>query len=307
MLPKDEKVFYYPNPGNAGDSLIACATYQLFERIHLKYEVIDEASSIPDGSTIVYGGGGNLVPYYRGARNVLSWFHKKAKRLILLPHTVAGHEDFLGSLGENVEIFCREEVSYKYVQAKALRAKVMLADDMAFSLDVPTLLRTTQPSPMKMLLEGLCGRRGARETPTMRSLFYYAKEKALHALLNSGNRFVLNAFRQDKEKTEHHIPANNIDASVVFAFGSRSKEIAEFASFHFLKFIDLFRVVHTNRLHCAIGAALLGKEVYLYPNNYYKVEEVWRFSIKDKFQNVYWVGDSQGKELWRRKNPLSNE
>ena len=26
------KINYLPNPGNAGDSLIACATYQFFER-----------------------------------------------------------------------------------------------------------------------------------------------------------------------------------------------------------------------------------------------------------------------------------
>ena len=34
-----ERLSYFPNPGNAGDSLIALATFQLFRRLAVPFEL----------------------------------------------------------------------------------------------------------------------------------------------------------------------------------------------------------------------------------------------------------------------------
>ena len=54
------KINYLPNPGNAGDSLIACATYQFFERNNIEYKCCQSEKDISDNDILVYGGGGNF-------------------------------------------------------------------------------------------------------------------------------------------------------------------------------------------------------------------------------------------------------
>jgi hypothetical protein len=54
-------LLFCPNPGNAGDSAIALATYQLLEERRRDYTIVDWTSSVDsNGYTAVYGGGGNL-------------------------------------------------------------------------------------------------------------------------------------------------------------------------------------------------------------------------------------------------------
>jgi exopolysaccharide biosynthesis predicted pyruvyltransferase EpsI len=58
---------------------------------------------------------------------------------------------------------------------------------------------------------------------------------------------------------------------------------------HLLRYIDLYDEVGTNRLHVAIGAALLGKRVRFHPNSYFKNRAVYEFSMADRFPDVEWV------------------
>ena len=46
------------------------------------------------GKTIVLGGGGGLVPYYDFTAQFIARFASQAKHLIILPHSVSGHEEF---------------------------------------------------------------------------------------------------------------------------------------------------------------------------------------------------------------------
>jgi exopolysaccharide biosynthesis predicted pyruvyltransferase EpsI len=135
-LAKSGVVSFYPNPGNAGDSLIACATYQLFKETGVHYRTINRHDLIPSGETIIYGGDSNLVENYTNARNFIGEYHSKVKRLIILPHTISGHHDLISSLGPNVDIITREEVSFEYVKKINNTANVYIAHDVAFNLDV---------------------------------------------------------------------------------------------------------------------------------------------------------------------------
>lgn len=56
------EVLYCPNPGNAGDSAIALATYECFEHLGVSYRYV-EWDEVFDarGKVLIYGGGGNLT------------------------------------------------------------------------------------------------------------------------------------------------------------------------------------------------------------------------------------------------------
>jgi hypothetical protein len=42
-------------------------------------------------------------------------------------------------------------------------------------------------------------------------------------------------------------------------------------------------------LHIGIAGSLLNKRVMLYPNNYYKVEAVYRHSMEGKYPKTTWM------------------
>jgi len=305
-LSRDETVYYFPNPGDAGDALIACATFQLFDKLKLKYVIIKRNSFVPDGKTVVYGGGGNLVPLYERGRMFIKEVHLKVKKLVVLPHTIAGNEDLLREFGGNVDVFCREEISFTHVRKNAPRANVMLADDMAFHLDMSMLIKAGEWIIPRLFLtkagDFLFRRDANKDSPSVEQAFLAMKQICLSWL--SGSE--LNAFREDCEKTGKSVPINNKDISLWFAIGTQSREIVDFSSFYFLKFLSRFRIIRTNRLHCAIAAGLLGKQVFLYPNSYYKNGAVWRFSMKGKMPNVRWMAKSLIRELPSAQEEVSS-
>lgn len=270
-------LYFYPNRGNAGDSLIACATFQMFERIGIPFRLIEDPLFDARGKIVLYGGGGNLVSGRTEARRFIERHHRTAEKLAILPHTVSGHEDLLGRLGSNVDLFAREAVSYEHIRRHAPNANLFLADDLAFGLDVEAVLAADCSRPYRNL-------------PLKRLL------RRDIALLNEscrrsrGNARVLNCFRTDKEKTEFHLPRGNMDLSKLFTCRSFSPEKSLLASNMILRMLNRYEEVRTNRLHLAIAGALLGKTVKFYPNSYYKCEAVYRFSMKDRFPNVQWMG-----------------
>lgn len=276
-LAKTNELFYRPNIGNAGDSLIACATFQLFEKNRIPYQLVDDESFDPVGKVVIYGGGGNLVSGRYEARRFLERVHLSATKLVVLPHTISGHEDFLGQLGSNVDLFAREEVSFEYLRRYALRANLFLGDDLAFELDPMRILEEELPRPYRHLpLKQLVRRDAALLREVVRRS--YSRD------------LVLNCFRTDKERTDIRLPANNVDVSKLFKCGTETPPQAFVSTHMVFRLINHYDAVRTNRLHLAIAGAVLGKEVQFYSNSYYKCEAVYNFSMKDRFPNVQWMG-----------------
>ena len=58
-----KEIIYIANPGNAGDSLIAFGTIQIFNEIGLNYK-IGSPSTTYKNKLLFYAGGGNLVGLY---------------------------------------------------------------------------------------------------------------------------------------------------------------------------------------------------------------------------------------------------
>ncbi|RMD98739.1 MAG: hypothetical protein D6816_15815 [Bacteroidetes bacterium] len=280
-----EEVFYCPNPGNAGDALIAEATYQLFDEIGLSYQVVWPTENMDlAGKIVLYGGGGSLVSKYEPARRFIERYHSSVRLLVLLPHTVEGHEDLLQQFGENVVVFCREHVSYAHVRKYASKATVLLADDLAFGLDVDRVLREGE------------GWRHPRFW--WNALFKYNRKPRRIARIawnlfqhRPARKGVLNAFRTDAEKTNYPVPEDNLDITGLLILGTRHRYLVRAASFMMLDFINRYEEVNTNRLHVCIASLLLGKRVNFYPNNYWKCKAVYEATIRNRYSRVKWMGD----------------
>jgi exopolysaccharide biosynthesis predicted pyruvyltransferase EpsI len=101
------------------------------------------------------------------------------------------------------------------------------------------------------------------------------------------NRALGLAFRTDHQAREHGLATlpGNVDIS---ASGTdRSDPIA------FLRFLDRFSTIATDRLQVAIGAMLLGKRVLIAEGNDGKIKAVFNSSIKGIFDNCDLVQDCQ--------------
>lgn len=130
----NQEIIYIPNPGNAGDSLIAFGTIQIFNELGLNWKIGDINVEYHD-QILFYAGGGNLVGLYGNCRDFIKK-NKNDNKIIILPHTIKSEDNLLSMLNDNIIIFCREKTSYNYV-LKVFRHKknVYLSKDMAFYIN----------------------------------------------------------------------------------------------------------------------------------------------------------------------------
>jgi exopolysaccharide biosynthesis predicted pyruvyltransferase EpsI len=267
-------VLYFPNPGNAGDSLIATATTQAFARHGVRATAIGLDAAV-EGQIILLGGGGNFIPLYHQIAEALGRFSGRARRIVLLPHTIRGQDDVLRNLDARCTIFCRDEPSLRHVRAVQPDADARLSHDMAFHLDAAALLGdeaiAARAAP---LWRGALARAGVDEAKL-------ADSKGVSLL------------RLDQESPARP-PRSDIDISHVFTFGT-GPEQAPLAAWCFLKSISLARRIVTDRLHVAIGAALLGTPCRLHDNSYGKNEAVYRRSIEGRFPNIEFVPEREAR------------
>jgi exopolysaccharide biosynthesis predicted pyruvyltransferase EpsI len=272
-------IHWCPNPGNAGDSLIAVATENLFRQKRINFRIIGDPESFDSkGKFVCYGGGGNLISRYKRGKQFVQKHHESAARLVILPHTVDNNEDLLGKFSSRVTIICRELVSYAHCRAAARDADVLAADDIALSLHPPYVSRRqlflsalAAPRAYRMYRRGFrdCVKKGQGET-------------------------VLVAWRGDSEQHPSRKEPSQTDLSNIFSPKAKRHSLDRFrlSAYFFLQSISRFSLVRTDRLHVAIGAALLGKKVELYSNSYFKNRAVYEFSLKS-FSNVRFVDFDQ--------------
>lgn len=282
----DRPLYWCPNPGNAGDHLIAVATERLFRAHGIDARLISDPDAFDStGKIVCYGGGGNFVPSYHRARDFIARHHESADRFIVLPHTVSGNEELLGRLGPNTTIFCRELISLAHCQKHAPGVELLLGDDLAFALDLRNpASQVTAPS-------------------------FWAAPRTYLYLQNRFWRFCkatqgetrLDAWRGDRERHPMRISDEQHDLSRLFALrkGPQLFDQRRLSAYFFLEAVKRFSSVHTDRLHVAIAGALLGKDVRLYGNSYYKNRAVYELSLR-RFPKVAFVDISHAvaPSLW---------
>lgn len=266
-------IAFIPNQGNAGDCLINSATYQVLDRLNLRYEEIDPRYIDPkyfSGKTVLIGGGGGFTKNYMHTKKIIECMIPYANQIIVLPQSINAHLEFITSLPGSVTLICREQTSFDYLKSTGTNAEIHLGCDMALQLN-PSDLR--QPEllslPVKKILK-----------------FALAAIRTKAIRLSTGN--TLYAMRNDCEKTKTPTSMKNLDLSEMLALGTFNRRLNDFVSYHFLKQIDQFNAVHTNRLHVSIGAILLNKDTFIYDNNYGKNRSVYLHSLSSK-ANVHWI------------------
>ncbi|MGF1681317.1 polysaccharide pyruvyl transferase family protein [Photobacterium minamisatsumaniensis] len=285
---------YIINYGNAGDCLIASGTFQVFDSIGLQYHIKDREKFNYNDKVVIYGGGGNLGHMKNDSARILKKLNKEAKHITILPHTIKDIDELLTTFGSNVDIICRERKSYEYVKQVAVNANVFLCDDMAINLDITSINSKdfTLIDKINISASYLANKLNISKSqvPTKDGIFkMWLINSKIKQLLKSNNKSkTLFAYRKDGEKTNIEIPNDNIDISEELTISSSEKRITQYNSKIFLKFIDNFDVIHTNRLHVCIGAALLNKEVHFHGCNYFKCKAVYEYTLKDKFSNITW-------------------
>ena len=253
----NQEVIYCANPGNAGDAVIAHATFQLFEKLNIKLQIIKHEEIVHD-KIIFYAGGGNLVEgKYENAYYFINNNFRQNREIILLPHTVYGYDELLLS-AKNLTIFCREKISYQNLAAIGFPSeRLFLAHDMAFLL---------------------------------------SKTEFQDYLMNG--KGTANCYRTDKESARpFDMPNDNRDISLSWNGELWHRpDFAKNVTHSLASYLSAFETVKTDRLHVAILAAIIGKKVVLYPNNYFKIKAVFEYSIKEAFDNVVLI-----------ENPIQNE
>ena len=246
-----KKIILIPNPGNAGDSIIALGTIHLFKKIGIDY-IIGDIEKIYHNCEIMYGGGGNLIGIYNNCKNFLVR-NCTNNKITILPHTIKDINSLFKTqkILENVTFICRELKSYNYV--KNFTKNTFLSKDMAF----------------------------------------YINKEYLQKFIKNPSNETAYCYRVDTEKTKIKIPESNKDISKLCSRKGNTTipNIIEKTCNDFFNFLSDYKIIHTNRLHIAIAACLLEKEVYIHSNSYYKVEEVYNFSIKDKYINSHFIKD----------------
>jgi exopolysaccharide biosynthesis predicted pyruvyltransferase EpsI len=274
---RGQRILFVPNPGNAGDSVIACAEYQLFDRLGIDYQVISQDISCSDtrDEIVFYGGGGNLAEPYLNARDFIARHHRGVKRLIVLPHTVVAYPELISSLGSNVDLICREQLSYDYVSRLVSGANVHLMDDVAFSLDIKSLLAKIGVDASAWLNRPL---RSAKRSVRV----------ILHSIRNMRRRKTLNSFRGDVEGTGRSGAAANFDVSQMLAADTMSAMDSDLTARSVVNFISRFDIVRTDRLHVCIVSLLLGKEVHFFDNSYGKNRAVYERSMCGRYPDLKW-------------------
>jgi exopolysaccharide biosynthesis predicted pyruvyltransferase EpsI len=262
-----QKVVYCANTGNAGDAIIAHSTFQSFEKLNIRPEIIRHTDVVND-RIIFYAGGGNLVEgKYKDAYHFIKNNYRENREIILLPHTVHGYDELLLS-ASNLTIFCREKISYKYLSSIGFcPERFFLACDMAF------LLLQTEFQEFLQKGEGIA-----------------------------------NCFRTDQESTgAFEIPKDNLDISLSWNGELWHRpDFAKNVTHSIACYLSAFETIKTDRLHIAILAAILGKQVILFPNNYYKIKAVFEYLMHKRFNKVTFWDIAQQNEQMTRK-PENNE
>ena len=262
-------VLYFRNPGNIGDMLIAEATDQIFELFGFEP---DRKKRIPDDvgeKTLVFGGGGALVPLYRSVtERIIDGLSRNPARVIVLPHTLRGQEDLLSRMRSQDVVFCRDARSRDHVR-DCSSARAVLADDLAFAFDYAKFRRGLTLE-QRLRLE-------IRVRKVVRS--NQLSRRRLRA------RPVLHAMRRDAESVEEQRVLSDIDLSSP-GVPRKDKSVAALGAF--LSIIGMSNEIHTDRLHVSIACARLGTPALLYPNSYDKNAAVF-LNSEALFDGVRWA------------------
>jgi exopolysaccharide biosynthesis predicted pyruvyltransferase EpsI len=273
-------IFFRPNGGNAGDSLINLGVFTMLNERGIAYEVVTDDNNLfflPEDAVVIFSGGGYLVPYWPYTSELIEMLSSQPYRKILLPQSVKDCDSTLLSLNERDIIFAREVVSFLYMETLKIKANLFIDHDMAFHIKLKDL-------------ENLPG------LPK-----FYPKNIArlllvLYHVIRSRFASKMPALRTDGESTKINRSSIFNDVSLICKFGNTNLIENKISAYFFLKVLSGYQTIQTDRLHVAIACAIAGIKVEVYNNSYHKIRGVYDYSIRRNnlySDNVRFVDDEK--------------
>lgn len=258
---------YIPNQGNAGDALIAAGSWQFFEDCQIAPQ-FSATRNINSGDTVIYSGGGNLVPEYDNCRDFLErCLQVGVARALVLPHSIRGHQALLQRLDERFTLVCRDLASLERVQATGTRAQIMFAPDMALYIDPQRLFAQCR------YYHGL--RLWTRFARNGQLFAYLRWQMALRRLRPAAQAGSISVLRADAEATFAEPGDARGDVSNFYGSQYSFREESDLVSRDLLALLKPAERVRTNRLHVGVAAALMGCEVTYLDNSYGKIRALY--------------------------------
>lgn len=282
-----QSLVYIPNHGNAGDSIISMGTFEYLKKYSIPY-IIDSTVSKCRGRVVAFAGGGAMTGHYKVSEDRIKETLSLSRKTIVLPHTFLHVPSFFKNAQSKLAIFAREQTTYETIRAELPDAKRYIFHDLAMHLRGSELLSGEERVPIRLLSCIGSGSWKQRLRPLRK---YPGAAKAFSKIrIQASASDTLNCFRTDVEASGVARPADNFDLSKLFELGSETREASRASAALFIDAIKLFKNIRTDRLHCAITAALLGKQVEFYPNSYFKNLAVYEYTLKPNFPSVEWRG-----------------
>lgn len=277
----NRQILYIRNHGTAGDALIEEGTFELFRKLGLTWDVCCEhVNKNTELDVVMYAGGGNLVPQFNHAKMALEKWIPRSRALVLLSHSVEGHEGFLQSLPSHVYIFCRELSSLAYVKSKhPFPQNVQFGRDMSFFY------------PYAAMLTHLNHQKPAAATAGTLSYMFSFRCAEVELRINDLCEKTCELGINRDLLEEHHIGPRN------------SLERAKAVSYWLLTEIDKADFIITDRLHLAIAAFMIGKTVFIQHSAIHKIDEIISSSLTrfpEFDRRVFLMGDTSFSQLSMR-------
>jgi exopolysaccharide biosynthesis predicted pyruvyltransferase EpsI len=252
-----KEIAFVPNPGNIGDAVINLACWRYLKSKFSHVEICTP-KKLPTGEYVFVGGGGNFVePLYRDTSSLVQRLESH-QRIFIFPSTVYGHSQILKSIANRTRIICRENVSLQFVLNHMAAENVYLGHDAGFAL--AAWLRTKYADKI------------TRGSKLNAKLFRSDRERALS---EEGGLDIMGQHYSDWEDMALAESVTHLAAKYILGFGK----------------------IHTDRLHCAILAAVLGRETILYPNSYFKNAAVFEHSLS-RISNVKFNANCAVNSSW---------
>lgn len=276
------RFYYYPNPGNLGDLLIAEATRQFFRRHGIDFQEYDE-SLLPERYCLVFGGGGRLVPLWSPDQEELAEFFTNPRivECVILPHSIRGLDLLMARLDQRHHLYCRDQQTFEYCKKAAPHCHCYLSDDMAFEFRAEELPETQLSSITPTSEEEL------RMAQLIKRGFFRKMRagvcRASATMQRQGKRCrVAFLLRHDAEKAVRYHSSGSFDLSAVIPY-TKARQMAYNAEIlrQFSAALKQADIIVSDRLHVCIMAFLSGLEVYMLDNSYGKLSGVYRLSMSD--------------------------
>jgi exopolysaccharide biosynthesis predicted pyruvyltransferase EpsI len=210
---------------------------------------------LDDPGVVVVHGGGNVGDVWDGGTELLRSVLRTSPDtpVVVAPQTYwfasTDLSEVLADTTRRVRLFCREEYSHSLLTNHSLpeHVSVHLSPDTAFYLDRDHLADSVVDTPSTV---------GATDSD-----------------------YDLLAFRDDRERI---VPGSEIERLRAESDNPVVADVSTAVAFRaFVSLTEHADRVYTDRLHVAILGTILGTDVVLYENSYYKNRGVYEYSMAD--------------------------